>query len=435
MPAAATVFSWELLIANIPVEHFGRISITQSVDGYGTSGVVTATMTVTTNNKTYGGTSISGNDLPINAEVKLICSDPNIQPPTFYVTNRQVDGGITKWTCCDIMSKAEKTLTFEDSDFTDDKITIYNALERIKAQCGFEKINADGLALVANKELDRSDCEGNTARHILEVIACTLCGYWMADGSSISFVCFGKSVFGTTPPAYSAVNLGGQKIFSRVICTDDDDIYISGEGDNSQTLICTSEYASQETADFILSVMLGGGTYYTYQAWSCERGKASEWLYPGDYLFGNDILTCSSVTLYPSASGLYFAASRNNISEDETDYMSEVRRQLSRKVELNKINTNTAITKKGLYFFENGYKKKSAKEQKDAKYGFEVDKGVTTYDGAMVSKITPKSAYWNEDKTEATVSYEGKKFKYHIKRDDNGNVTEFSKEEITEEGT
>lgn len=53
------------------------------------------------------------------------------------------------------------------------------------------------------------------------------------------------------------------------------------------------------------------------------------------------------------------------------------------------VNGNVAITGKGLYLFENGYKQMSDEEQKKAKYSFEVEKGVTEYSGALVSKKLP----------------------------------------------
>lgn len=444
LPLTATAFSWELYIGGVPFEHFGDISISQSVSGYGISGVITSTMSVTTNNRTYGGTIISGNDLPINAEVVLTCSNDSINPPVFYVTSRKVDGNITEWTCCDIMSKAEKQLTFYDSDFTDDKISIYDAMEKVKTQCGFESIaysfSASSLSL-SDTKLDKSSCEDSTARNILETVSNILCGYWIGNGSGIKLVNFGTSSFSGYVFDYSEISFGGKRTFSKVLCTDGDDIYTAGSGNDANTLLCSSAYASQDIANAILNTMLDSGQKiaYTYQAWSCAKGKTEYWLYLGDIAFvGNDNVTrndfiCNSVTLYPSPSGLFFTASRNNVSEDESDYMSEVRRQLERKVELDKINNNVALRRDGIYFFENGYKTMSASEQKDAKYGFTVDKGVTEYDGAMVSKVTPSSAEINDDGTEATINYEGKSYKYTIDYDDNGNITGFAKE--AKEGT
>ena len=92
-----------------------------------------------------------------------------------------------------------------------------------------------------------------------------------------------------------------------------------------------------------------------------------------------------------------------------------------------------AITGKGLYLFENGYKAKTPEEQKKAKYGFKVENGVTEYDGVMMSKKMPKTAKWNADKTKAVVDFGGKKYEYTVEKDADGNVTSFSKEEVKEE--
>ena len=209
-------------------EHFGNISITQAADGYGTSGVVTAVMSVTTYSK-----AVSGNDIAINAEVTLLCSDENIKPPVFYITNRTVDGNITKWTCCDIMSKSEKQIQFEDDDFTDDHISVGDVLDKIKLQCGFSAIDSTGLSLVVTSELEHCSCENSTGREILELISETLCGYWVANGTSISFVPFGNSNFAVSAISFSEISYGGFKNFSRVICSDEDNVYISGIGDDA----------------------------------------------------------------------------------------------------------------------------------------------------------------------------------------------------------
>jgi hypothetical protein len=398
-------------------------------------------MSVTTNNRTYGGRIITGNDLPANAEVVLTCNDEHYKPPKFFVTSRTVDGSITKWTCCDIMSKAEKQLHFFDSDFTnDDTITIGSVLKVIQNQCEFENLNGSGLDQITDNEMEKSACDNITARSVLEAVSEALCGYWFAVENGIKFVSFGTDQFSGYVFAFSEISYGCKRTFSRVICTDGADVYTSGSGENANTLVCSSDYATQKLTDVILGNLLYDRTMYSYRAWSC-KGKADYWLYLGDMSFMAsttnvyDELVCNNITLYPSPSGLFFAASRNNVSEDEADYMSEVRRQLERKVELDKINGNAALSKKGLYFFENGYKTKTAEEKKDAKYGFTVDKGVTEYDGAMVSKVTPSSAEINDDGTEATVSYEGKKYKYSIEYDDNGNIKGFAKEEVKEEST
>lgn len=373
------------------------MSISQSVSGYGTSGVVTATMTFVTPCRPHGsGIAIDTYDIRQNAEVKLVCDDIAIVPPLFYLTGRKKSGGMTEWTCCDLVSKSDKLLEFTDNDFDEnDKISVSDMLDKIRDQCGIS-VSADGLFFIdRDTGFDKSLCEnGITARRILEIFAEAMCGFWLAIENKIVFANLGRTVFAAIPTVYKAVDLNGSRIFSKVICSDDDAVYIAGAGDAANTIVCSTDFASQELADYIFRALIGSNPdqKYTYRSWSCGKGKADYWYYPGAYQFGSTMLTCNNVSMSVSAAGLFFSASANAIDEDEVGYTSEVNRQLKRKLEFDKINGNVAITGKGLYLFENGYKNKTPEEQKKSKYSFEVNKGVTKYSGAMVSEKIPKIA-------------------------------------------
>ena len=372
-----------------------------------------------------------------NAEVRLVCPGSMIFPPLFYVTGRKTSGGVTEWTCCDVCSKTDKLIEFADSDFDEnDKITVSALLVKIHDQSGIG-INASGLSALINKTFDKDKCvDGLTIRSVFETLAEAMCGCWLAVENKIVFANFGQAVTtsAAVPTAYKAIDFNGARSFARVLCTDDEEaVYAAQANGSGKTLIVNTDYASQELADSILSAMVGSDTSYTYRSWSCGKGKADEWLYVGLFQFGQQFLVANSVSMSVSSSGLFFTASANSIDEDEVGYTSEVNRQLKKKLEFDKINGNVAITGKGLYLFENGYKSKTPEEQKKAKYGFKVENGVTEYDGAIVSKKMPKSAKWNADKTAAVVDFGGKKYKYNIEKDADGNVTSFSKEEVKEE--
>lgn len=375
-------------------------------------------------------------DASENAEVKLVCTNAAaISPPLFYVTGRKTSGGVTEWTCCDVCSKTDRLIEFTDSDFDEnDKITISALLEKIHSQSGIG-INASGLSELINKTFDKEKCvDGLTIRAVFETLAEAMCGYWCVVDNKIIFANFGQSVTvsAAVPTAYKAIDFNGVRSFARVLCTDNDAVYSANSDGSGKTLIVNTDYASQELADSILSMMVGSANNYTYQSWSCGKGKADEWLYVGLFQFGQQFLVANSVSMSVSSSGLFFSASANTVDEDEVGYTSEVNRQLKKKLEFDKINGNVAITGKGLYLFENGYKSKTPEEQKKAKYGFKVENGVTEFDGVMVSKKMPKTAKWNSDKTEAIVDFGEKKYKYNIEKDADGNVTSFSKEEVKE---
>lgn len=404
------------------------MSISQSVSGYGTSGVVTAMMTFIT--------SSFYSEIGQNSTVKLKCTNASIESPDFYVTGRKNSGGITEWTCCDVVCKTDRLIEFSDGDFDEnDKITVSDLLDIIHAQCGIG-VNASGLSALLHKTLDKTQCEdGLTVRRVLELLSEAMCGYWLGIGGQIVFVNFGQTVFSTVPTSYKAIDFNGSVDYAAVICTDDDAVYSANASGSGKTMIVSTDFASQELADSILGSMVGGNNNYTYRSWSCGKGKTDEWLYPGAYHFGDKLLICNSVSMSVSASGLFFTSSANAIDEDEVGYTSEVNRQLKRKLEFDKINGNMAVTGKGLYFFENGYKKMTAEEQKDAKYSFNVEKGITEYSGAIVSKVVPKSVKWSNSKTEAVIDYGEKKYKYLIVKDDDGNISRFEKAEVKEEKT
>lgn len=398
------------------------MSISQSCSGYGTSGVVTATMTFVTDSIHASASE--------NAEIKLLCPGSLIQPPLFYVTGRKTSGGVTEWTCCDVCSKTDRLIEFADSDFDEnDKITISALLTKIHDQSGIG-INASGLSALINKTFDKEKCiDGLTIRAVFETLAEAMCGYWVGIANEIKFINFGQVVFSAVPTSYKEVDLNGSINYARVLCTDDEAVYSANSNGSGKTLIVSTDYASQELADSILSMMVGEDNNCTYRSWSCGKGKADEWLYVGQFRFGQQFLVANSVSMSVSSSGLFFSASANTIDEDEVGYTSEVNRQLKKKLEFDKINGNVAITGKGLYLFENGYKSKTPEEQKKAKYDFKVEKGgVTKYGGAMVDSKLPEITF-KSDASGFTTKYGDTSIEYEMSIDgDNLTLKEKTKE-------
>lgn len=376
-------------------------------------------MTFVTPCRPHGsGVAIDTYDIRQNAEVRLVCPGSLISPPLFYVVGRKKSGGVTEWTCCDVVSKTDRLIEFSDSDFDEnDKITVSALLEKIHDQSGIG-INSSGLSALISKTFDKDKCiDGLTIRSVFETIAEAMCGYWLAVDDKIAFANFGQSASAAVPISYKEVDLNGSVDYANVLCTDDEAVYSSDSGGSGKTLIVNTDYATQELADSILSMMLGNDTSYTYQSWSCGKGKADEWLYVGQFQFGTQFLTANSVSMSVSASGLYFSASANSIDEDEVGYTSEVNRQLKKKLEFDKINGNVAITGKGLYLFENGYKQMSAEEQKMAKYDFKVEKGgVTKFAGAMVDTKLPEITF-KSDASGFTTKYGDTSIDYEMSID------------------
>lgn len=308
-------------------------------------------------------------------------------------------------------------------------LTLSALLTKIHDQSGIG-INASGLSALINKTFDKEKCvDGLTIRAVFETLAEAMCGYWVGVGNEIKFINFGQVVFSAVPTAYKAIDFNGSRSFARVLCTDNEAVYSADSSGSGKTLIVSTDYASQKLADSILSMMVVDGNNYTYRSWTCSKGKADEWLYVGLFRFGTKFLTANSVSMSVSSSGLFFSASANTVDEDEVGYTSEVNRQLKKKLEFDKINGNVAITGKGLYLFENGYKAKTPEEQKKAKYDFKVEKGgVTKYGGAMVDSKLPEITF-KSDASGFTTKYGDTSIEYEMSIDgDNLTLKEKTKE-------
>lgn len=434
---AATVFSWGLTIGGVLFTTFGDISVSHSLSGYGTSGVVTSTMTVST----YNAPAVS-EAITINAPVVLTCSATSINPPKYFVTSRKIEGNITVWTCADMMSRTELSLDLSDDDFTNEKISCNDLFSKIKSKCGFSAVGSVGDYSVVSKivSIDESICKGYAVRNILETISAALVGYWIVgDDDELIFVPFGQYYRGVQVTQYTRLVPCGTKSISRIIMVNGDDMYTAGTGSAYQTVTVDSELATAELAAGALSNMLGDKTAFNYEAYKCDKGISLGWVYLGAIVFGSGDTAvtklCSSVTMYPSPSGLFFTASCNAVQEDEASYLTATQRRLMRCIELDRERGNASIGKKGLYLFENGYKTTQKSDpNKKVKYGFTVSKdGITEYEGAMTSMVIPTAGATNDDLTVVTIGYEcGKKYKYDITYDSNGNITNMVKTEVTD---
>lgn len=432
VPLPATAFSWTLSVEGITFTQLGEISASSSVSGMGESGVVMTTLSCTT----YSDTDYS-NSVSLNAEVTLSCtSNPSLSPPTtFFVLSREVNGKKIKWTLGDRMCKAENYVEFAETDFTSGKISASTLITKAATACGFLGVSyVDSSALSVIGNVDRTACEGSTARDILDMMSQAMCGYFCAGATGyLTFVnlgCYANTTASVTQ--YAAISPGGTRSISTIMTVDGSDVYTSGNTIiNQQTLVIDTQFASQALATCLAGALPAS---YSYNAWSCSRGKATTWITLGAISFNGTTRICTNLTLYPSGSGLYFSASANPVAERENGYQSSVQRQLNERIALERVNGNTAIGKQGLYFFENGYR---TTQQSDptaiVKYGFEVSTGgITEYDGAIIDRKTIKRATFNSDATQVQIAYDNKSYNINIEYDDDGNITDMTQEEVTD---
>ncbi len=370
-------------------------------------------------------------DDSISINAPAVLKGWGIVSPTYYVVGRKTDGCITQWTLCDAMSKSEQTVEFSDEDFRDDKISFNSVISKIIKMCGFTAVA--GITYIASElYFERGQAVGNSGHSLLDSMASAMLGYWFANGTTLDFVPFGQYHSIAHSEKYSKIIPCGTKHFSRVMMTDGEAAYTSGTGSARETIISESQYASEETARAAYENMLGDKDKgeFSYKAWQCEKGIANDWIFLGAIQFGSSILYCNNVTMLPGAGGMFFTASCNAVQEDEATYLSEMERNLKSRISLGKVNGNVAIDRKGMYFFENGYKEKQREDSSaKVKYGFSVgENGVTEYEGALVSSVVPDKAEFSG--STAVVSYGNKKYQYTITEDPDGNISGLKKEEV-----
>lgn len=387
--------------------------------GIGDSGCLMCTVTVTL----YG---VSSDSIPLNAPAVLLYGSDD-RSPQLYVLRRSVEDNNITLTLADTMCMTDETLILDDSDYDEDGyITADMLLRKLVPKCGFSGFQAAAPRVAAVGSLSRSQCEGKSSRDLLDLLSKAMVGYWFACDTSLVFCELGEYKYSYGVTLHSKVIMRGKRNISSIVLVNGSSYYGL---QMPRALYVDTPFASKNLLNAVI-----GSADYTYQSWKCEHCVVSNWVYPGAVdLADKGTLFCRNITMTFDRTGIYLSASADEICENEVAYKSELQRQIENRVELDTINGSTGIRRDGLYFFEDGYSDMPKEEKKKAKYSFSASKGVTEYSGAMVSKVVPKSATWNSDKSEAVVDYGGRKYKYAIRRDSDGNVTSFAKEEIKEE--
>lgn len=291
------------------------------------------------------------------AEVQLVCaSDSSIVIPTFYVKSRNVDGNFASWVCADKMSKTDVSVEFSDDDFTDGKISAETVLARVVLAAGFNGYRFTSLSAAGFIDLigdiKRESAEGKTARDIINSFAAAFCSYVIeGDNNELIFVPFGTfyRAAGSAEIKHAPVKQRGKKRYTKLIMYSGDKTFTAGSGEAENTLMISTEFASAELCAAVFEEIQD----FEYRGWTCEKGLAHEYIYPGAIEFSDSTLLCTNVTMYPSAAGIFFSASANAVPETDYAYRSQVQRQLSLKLELDKRNGNTAYGKDGIRVFQN----------------------------------------------------------------------------------
>ena len=397
---------------------FGDLTLKQSTDGMGTSGVSAAEFSFTVSYEEY-----ARNKPKSGAEVIFGFRDDD-KMYCFFISQRSRKGGTVSFKCYD------RTLLLEiSSDYTSipysnidakDKdsgdISTLTLVRYIAEYVGFigctdHIINANNFA--SFYKLKKKDIKGKSLRSLLETISTVWCGYFtVAANNYLDFVFFGESAHTLcSVQTHSAIAMQSERSpVTRVIAYTGSDYYYATSKEDSgkeadadvfSTITVQTSFASQDYADNLLSRVQG----YTYRAWKCDKAviNLSEYLptislgmsgyhYPD----GVDPLTeftANYLTLKFTSTGVYAEVGCNEVTEDECAYLGYFSRKLGEKISDGEVlGNNTLITRyQGIIHL--GEKKKDEKtgEVTQNRYGYSsaTSDGVVKFGGAMVSEKIP----------------------------------------------
>ncbi|MBP1560711.1 MAG: hypothetical protein J6C96_05630 [Oscillospiraceae bacterium] len=430
-------FSYELTIAGSKFDRFGDVRITQTANGFGTSGVCTSEFNVTVTAEEYGR-----NTVPPNAAVTFGRVDSPIRfAPTFYIASRSKRGGSVTFKCYDRMMFTDQEFIPQNISFSNGYAESTDIVADIASQCGFEHWSSV-IDLIPSFKISEEYVSGKTCRGLLEAISAAWCGYFKVNNDDIlRFIPFGMVECAGSQALHhtTVIEKSVKGPIEQVIMTDGEKEYISGNenADIFGTLKISTEFASQELASFIMGRLKG----YVYQAWECKKAVI-------DYGLGHaeidaeidfaDGMTriANNMVKYPSPWGIVISCGRNDVIENEFDYTGALSRDIARRIaDGEKLGNKTMLTRYQGLVHIGAEKKEEDGSVVQNRYGYApaTADGVVEFDGAMVSNVVFDSAELVDDKT-AVITYPGDvKYKFTMER--NGNKITAKKERVKEENS
>lgn len=321
-------FSYSLVVGGSGVyTTLGDIEFSQSVNGYGLSGLLTSMFTVA-----LPSDGFSADD---GAPVQLLCSDSNITLPNYYISSRNVTGNKVVLNCVDDMQFADQTCSIAENAFTDDKISITLALDYVATQMGLDDWGGGNSAFHAIQYLSKVDVFQAKCSAILEMVATAGCGCWyISHGTTkiLMFRPFANSATQTSTSAlkHTAIVLGNTKTITSVALVGSDETFIAGTGTARQTIVINTPLASAALVSALYARLNG----YTYTAWECTKTLIQNYM-PIDTLcvFGSgQSLISTHSTIKPSISGLFCSCGSQEVTEDEYSYSGALDRKIDSKV-------------------------------------------------------------------------------------------------------
>ncbi|MGN0598645.1 MAG: hypothetical protein ACI4JK_02020 [Oscillospiraceae bacterium] len=460
--ALRTVFSCAVFIDGFSYNTFCDIQLKQNADGMGISGVSSAEFDFSISYDEYAKKPPKS-----GAEVIFSIGEERTTLYTFYISQRSRKGGKVSFKCYDRLSLLEISTdlmeipyeNIEEDDENSGDITLFSIASYIAGYVGLglDESIASNVGYFGGLKLKKTEILGKTARALFDTISAAWCGFFtMKANNIVDFVFFGQSANNSfTVKNHAAITMQSERsAISKVIAYSGSEYFYATDDENDDktdvlsTLKIQTDFASEQYAEQLLYRVKG----FTYISWRCSKAivdvskltdsqlpiitaNIAGLNYPDDVDPFAEFIVNSMILKFTST-GIYAEMSSNEVTEDEQSYIGFFSRKLADKITNGeKLGNDTMITRyQGIVHL--GEKKEDEKtgEVKQTRYSYSkaTSSGIVEFSGAMVSKVVPSSAIWNADKSEAVVSYDGKRYKYTIEKDDEGNVLSFKKSEVKE---
>lgn len=422
------------MLNGAPIADFGGIRFSFAVNGLGTSGCCSSQLEFSV----YDPTNFYGDMLLDGAEVTVSCSELYFTSQTYFCDSISVSNNICGFTCYDRICKTDKVLDISSLSFGEDgTVSADSVLSAACYQCGFPNYGSSETGLEYIK-FTKSQLENITCRRALELISEAMCGVWVCNDGALYLACLGGSDYGDYAYCedYSEIDHRGKAVITTLVMTNSDTGAVCSFGgtENGTVVTVDSPFASQELG---LAVW-GRIENYVHTGWHCDKADVthnstlknmSSLIFRRADIEG-DRLFATTTEFTADSTGVYFSG--GTAAYNEWNYMDYVERGLNERVQIGKTVGNVQIGNDTICFVNKN--KSSASRSADSgtaeKYGFTVgEKGVTVYDGDMVSAGIFESAEKIDDNT-VIVTYPDFKIKYT--KTGSGNKATMKKEIIRE---
>ena len=195
------------------------------------------------------------------------------------------------------------------------------------------------------------------------------------------------------------------------------------------TIKIDTEFANDELATEIYNRIEN----YTYTAWRCDKLMFD--VVPeidSDIVLDDITLTANSITTSFTATGVFCSCGRNEVTENEFNYVGELSRKITEKISNNeKLGNRTMVTRyQGVVHLGEKYDDNGTEKQNTYAYSSASKDGVVEFDGAMTSKVVPQTITVNDTADTVNYSLGDKLYKLAITWDGD-NISAVTREDVT----